>query len=75
MIGNGGIDFRPTGQLNENQVFMPITPLQFKKQLSETSNDNNEIKYPENKSRLLNLISSMDETDNPILMVGTLKKN
>jgi len=72
---DGGIDFWPTGQLNENQVFMPITPLQFKKQLSEISNDNNEIKYPENKSRLLNLISSMDETDNPILMVVTLKKN
>jgi hypothetical protein len=72
---DGGIDFWPTGQLNDNQVFMPITPLQFKQQLSETSKNNNEIKYPESKSRLLNLISSVDETDNPILMVVTLKQN
>jgi hypothetical protein len=28
---DGGIDFWPTGQLNDNQVFMPITLLQFKK--------------------------------------------
>jgi hypothetical protein len=72
---DGGIDFCPTGQLNDNQVFMPITPLQFKKQLSEISKDNTEIKYPESKSKLLNLISSMDETDNPILMVVTLKQD
>lgn len=72
---DGGIDFWPTGQLNDNQVFMPITPLQFKELLSEKTVENNEIKYRESKSRLLNLISSMDETDNPILMVVTLKQD
>ena len=72
---DGGIDFWPTGQLNDNQVFMPITPLQFKKQLAEKTTDNNGIKNPERKSKLLNLISSLDETDNPVLMVVTLKQD
>jgi hypothetical protein len=57
---DGGVDFWPTGQINDNRVFMPITPLQFKKQLSELSKNNNGIKYPESKSRLLNQISSMN---------------
>lgn len=71
---DGGIDFWPIGQLNDNQVFMPITPLQFKKLVSEKAIENNGIKYPENKSKLLKLISSIVETDNPILMVVTLKQ-
>jgi|WetSurMetagenome_2_1015567.scaffolds.fasta_scaffold117104_2 hypothetical protein len=71
---DGGIDFWPTGQLNDNQVFMPITPLQFKKLISEKNIENNKIKFPENKSKLLKLISSLAETDNPILMVVTLKQ-
>ena len=72
---DGCIDFWPIGQINDNQVFMPIIPLQFKELLSEKPVENNEIKYPESKSRLLNLISSTDETDNPILMVVTLKQD
>jgi hypothetical protein len=71
---DGGIDFWPTGQLSDNQVFMPITPLQFKKLISEKNIENNKIKFPENKSKLLKLISSLVETDNPILMVVTLKQ-
>jgi hypothetical protein len=72
---DGGIDFWPTGQLNDNQVFMPITPLQFKKLVSEEAVKTEDIKYPEKKSKLLKLISSLDETDNPILMVVTLKQD
>ncbi len=71
---DGGIDFWPIGQLNENQVFMPITPLQLKKLISEKTIKNNEIKSPETRRKLLELISSIDETDNPILMVVTLKQ-
>lgn len=69
---DGGIDFWPTGQLNDNQVFMPVTPLQFKKLISEKAPGTDEILYPEKKNTLLKLISSLDETDNPILMVVTL---
>jgi len=72
---DGCIDFWPIGQINDNQVFMPITPLQFKELLSDKTVENNEVKYPESKNRLLNLISSTDETDNPILMVVTLKQD
>lgn len=70
---DGGVDFWPTGQLNEKQVFMPITPLRLKKLLSENGIGKNGIKYPELKSKLEKLISSVDETDNPVLMVVTLK--
>lgn len=71
---DGGIDFWPIGQINDSQVFMPITPLQLKKLVSEKTIENDKEKYPDNKSELLKLISSLDETDNPILMVVTLKQ-
>jgi hypothetical protein len=53
---------------------MPVTPLQFKKLISEKAPGTDEILYPEKKNKLLKLISSLDETDNPILMVVTLKQ-
>lgn len=70
---DGGTDFWPIGQLNDNQLFMPITPLQLKELFSEKTIENKEVLFPESTSRLMNLVSSMDVTDNPILMVVTLK--
>jgi hypothetical protein len=45
-----------------------------KKLISEKAPGTDEILYPEKKNKLLKLISSLDETDNPILMVVTLKQ-
>lgn len=71
---DGGIDFWPKGNVNDNKVFMPIDMVYFKKTLKENNEKNGSIKYPEKQSQLQKIIADSDITDNPILMVVTLKK-
>jgi hypothetical protein len=51
---------------------MPITISDFQKELNDKSN-NKSVKYLEKKKQLENLVSASDITDNPILMIVTLK--
>jgi len=72
---DGGIDFWPIGNINDNQVYMPIVVMNFHKALEENKTREISPKYPERKKQLADMVSSLDVLANPILMVITLKND
>ena len=67
------MDFWPTGTVNDNQVFMPIDILTIKKELEKTNSSERTGKYPEKQKELEKMILNSDISDNPILMLVSLK--
>lgn len=70
---DGGLDFWPTGNITDNKIFMPINIMDLKKEFDKNKSTKNPIKLPEKQKDLAKLISNSDITDNPILMIVTLK--
>lgn len=70
---DGGFDFWPTGQKSNNQIIMPIEAMDFKKKWESNNSDSRTIKNPDKQKALRNVISGLEVTDNPIIMVVTLK--
>jgi hypothetical protein len=69
---DGGMDFWPTGTVNDNQVFMPIDILTIKEELEKTNSGERTVKYPDKQKELEEMILNSDISDNPILMLVTL---
>ena len=72
---DGGIDFWPVGNLNDNQVYMPVYVMDLQKSLEKNKISKISSKYKDKQEQLLDLISSLDVSSNPILMVVTLKND
>ncbi len=70
---DGGLDFWPMGIVSDNQVYMPIDIMRLEKELEKTKTEERIIKYPKQQKELEKLISDSDISDNPILMIVTLK--
>jgi len=70
---DGGLDFWPAGSVNDKQVFMPMNITTLKSKLEQIKSNNKSIKFPEKNQQLIKIISQTDITDNPILMIVTLK--
>lgn len=70
---DGGLDFWPVSQKNNNEVIMPVEALEFKKKIEGASTIKRNIKYPDKQKKLKDLISKIDDFDNPIIMKITLK--
>ncbi|TFH34676.1 MAG: 6-bladed beta-propeller [Bacteroidia bacterium] len=70
---DGGLDFWPKGAVDDNTLFMPILPHQIigDKNLAEFSGK--ETLDPEKKKLFLEMVNSLSENDNPILMIVKLK--
>jgi hypothetical protein len=68
---DGGPDFWPIGIVNDNQVYKPLNILALKKELE--NKPERTIKFPDKKNAFEKLISDSDISDNPILMIVTLK--
>ena len=71
---DGGMDFWPMATVNDNQVFMPIDIVVFKKEFEKTSLSEKISKYPDKQKELEKMMSNSDISDNPILMLVSLKK-
>ena len=69
---DGGIDFWPTGIVNNNQVYRPLEIVTLKEEFEKKSGEIT-MKYPDKKMALEKLVSNSDISDNPILMIVTLK--
>lgn len=69
---DGGIDFWPRGMISDNQLFMPIRIQDLKKHLNRISTDKSVI-LPEKQKDLLKIITKSENSDNPIIMIVTLK--
>lgn len=68
---DGGIDFWPKGNLENNKIYMPVSIMKIKNVLSEGKSDLN-INMEKN-NKLKELVSGLDDTGNPIIMIVTLK--
>lgn len=70
---DAGVDFWPYGNINDKQVFMPISVLSIQKELDRIKSTKESIKFPEKQQQLIKMISESDQFNNPILMILTLK--
>ena len=70
---DGGPDFWPVGSVSDNEVFMPINVMTIQKVIEENKADGKALKYPDKQKQLETMVSQSDVTDNPILMIVTLK--
>lgn len=70
---DGGMPFWPFWKVSENKVASPIMVSQLKKYLEDHKNDDTKILSQNSKKVLEDLVANSKETDNPILMVVTLK--
>lgn len=71
---DGGMDFWPMGAVNDNQVFMPIEIVAFKKEFEKTILSEKISKHPDKQKELAKMISNSDISDNPVLMIVSLKE-
>jgi hypothetical protein len=70
---DGGPDFWPKAAVNDTTLYMPILPLDLRNKDFRDKLLNAEVTYPQKKDILIQLIDSLDENDNPLLMVVRLK--
>ena len=70
---DGGIFFWPDGNINDNQVYMPLDIIQLKKYQKTMRNQSTAAKHPDKQRIWEKIVLKSDETSNPILMVVTLK--
>ncbi len=75
---DGGAQFWPKGSINDNKVFMPIYVADLKNiiKFRRTTNSLKTIvRFPDKHNQLEKMVSESDISDNPILMVVTLKSD
>lgn len=70
---DGGIDFWPRGIVSDIMLFMPIDAYKLKKLPEFRKLVKSHINFPEKEKQLEDLTLKSDVSDNPIIMVVTLK--
>ncbi len=70
---DGGPDFWPKGTVNDSTLYMPILPLDLRNKDLRNKLLNAEVTDPQKKDELIKMIDSLDENDNPVLMVVSLR--
>ncbi|MDO5981581.1 6-bladed beta-propeller [Flavivirga spongiicola] len=70
---DGGIPFWPFWKVSHNKVASPVMVSQLKKYLEEHKINKDQVLSPNDRMRLEKIVANTKETDNPILMVVTLK--
>jgi len=71
---DGGLDFWPKGNVNDNQVFMPINIFDIKKIIDEKNADQKAGKLYKARKQLVEMMSNLDISSNPIIMIVTVKQ-
>lgn len=68
----GGVSFRP--KYCKNGIFYSwIDAFKLKEYLSTTGTEKKNVKYPEKNKSLIELAGTIDENDNPVLIIVTMK--
>ena len=70
---DGGLPFYPFWKASENKLIQPITVLHLKEFLRKNKIDTQHILDLNGRKQLEQLVANAKDTDNPILMVVTLK--
>lgn len=71
---DGGPRFFPAIQVNDSTMVMSVTVMDLKNHIASNDFKKSNPKYPEKKQQLEELVNSLSEFANPVLMVVTLKK-
>ena len=71
---DGGPDFWRLGNVNDDQVFMPVNITDFQDVFDSENSNKTLAKFPEKETDFKKMISTLNITDNPVLMIVTLKK-
>lgn len=69
---DGGFDFWPR-HISGSWMYINIPANNFLEKIPDKLADKKDVKYPERKNALKNLVASIDEGDNPIIMLVKLK--
>jgi hypothetical protein len=75
---DGGALFWPNGSINDNTVFMPIYVADIKniiKLRKSSTSLKTIVRFPDKRAQMEKMVSELDISDNPILMVVTLKSD
>ena len=71
---DGGLNFVPFKILNDSIMIASIDAYQLKTHIASVAFKNSKPLYPEKKKELEKLANSLDENDNPVLMLVKLKE-
>lgn len=71
---DGGPSILPITTKDDNTIVALVDALQLKTQVSSEAFKNSKPKYPEKKKELEKLANNLKETDNPVLVLVSLKK-
>lgn len=71
---DGGPDFWPDENINDKEIFMPITPLSLITMLKEEEFNNRTARFENKKQSLKLLVEKLEELDNPVLMIVKLNE-
>ena len=71
---DGGFSFFPQKVLNDSILVSWVDAYQLKAHVASEAFRNSKPKYPEKKKKLEELANSLDENDNPVLMLVNLKE-
>ena len=71
---DGGLSFWPKYYTSENELVAVWQPYEMKEYLKEEYFAAHEIKSPEAHLKLKELLRKLDEEDNPVMVIGKLKK-
>lgn len=71
---DGGPNMQPKTIGDDNSIATFVDALQLKKHIASDAFKNSTPKYPEKKKELEKLAASLKETDNPVLVLVSLKK-
>jgi len=70
---DGGIDFWPVGAINDSVVYMPVLPYKMLAAHSLNRLNDSEDGYSGKRRRYQDLVSTLSESGNPVLIIVTLK--
>ncbi len=71
---DGGINFMPRYAVNDSLILSWFEPYQLKMYVASETFKKSVPKFPEKKKKLKELAASLDENDNPVLMLLKLKE-
>ena len=70
---DGGMDFWPEGKIDDKHLYMSLKVIDLKKKLDQINMDQKDIKLMNSHEKFKNMISDINISSNPVLMIVTLK--
>jgi len=71
---DGGVNILPLTIKDDNTIIGWVDAIKLKAHVASETFKNSSPKYPEKKKKLEKLANSLKETDNPVLVMVSLKK-